>query len=339
MVEPMSEARSHMPLVSLQNVAVSFERRHGLLARQRTRVLDDVTLEIRRGEILGLVGESGSGKTTLGKTIVRLYRPQGHILYRGNDLAAMSERALRPIRRNLQMVFQDPLSSFNPYFSVGASVALPLRQHGLASGENARARVLQLLERVGLNAAHAECFPHELSGGQLQRVAIARVLGLEPDLIVADEAVSKLDVSVRAQILNLIRRTNRASNIGFVFITHDLSVARFLCDRIAVMYCGRIVEIGDTERVFEDPRHPYTARLINARRQLNSAELDNAVQESPAARSICSFVPRCPRRQARCASEQPVLAGEPSHHAVACFHPLGRGAAVPRDEAARASVA
>jgi oligopeptide transport system ATP-binding protein len=320
MVDHMSDARPHEPLVSLEQIELTFWRRNGWLGRQRMRVLDNVTLAVQRGEILGLVGESGSGKTTLGKTIVQLYRPRGRILYGGNDLAAMSERALRPIRRNLQMVFQDPLSSFNPHFSVGASVALPLRLHGMASAKHARKRVLQLFEQVGLNVDHANRFPHELSGGQLQRVAIARVLGVEPELIVADEAVSKLDVSVRAQILNLIRRTNRASRIGFVFITHDLSVARFLCDRIAVMYCGRIVEIGETESVFNDPHHPYTARLINARRDLDAVELDNAAGDAPA-QAACSFVPRCSRRQARCAQEQPALTGDACHHAVACFHP------------------
>jgi oligopeptide transport system ATP-binding protein len=323
MVDHMLDARSHEPLLSLEQIELTFWRRNGLLGRQRMRVLDDVTLAVQRGEILGLVGESGSGKTTLGKTIVQLYRPRGRILYGGNDLAAMSERALRPIRRNLQMVFQDPLSSFNPHFSVGASVALPLRLHGMASAKSARKRVSQLFEQVGLNVDHADRFPHELSGGQLQRVAIARVLGLEPELIVADEAVSKLDVSVRAQILNLIRRTNRASGIGFIFITHDLSVARFLCDRIAVMYCGRIVEIGETERVFGDPHHPYTARLIDARKGLDAVELDNAAGDAPAARAVCAFAPRCSRRQARCAEEQPALTGKAFHHAVACFHPMG----------------
>jgi len=322
MVDHMSEARSQEPLVSLEQIQLTFERANSLLDRRRMRVLDNVTLAIQRGEILGLVGESGSGKTTLGKTIVQLYRPRGRILYGGSDLAAMSERALLPIRRRLQMVFQDPLSSFNPHFSVGASVALPLKLHGLVTRENARKRVFELLEQVGLNADHADRFPHELSGGQLQRVAIARVLGLKPDLIVADEAVSKLDVSVRAQILNLIRRANRASHVGFVFITHDLAVARFLCDRIAVMYCGRIVEIGGTESIFSDPHHPYTARLINARKSLDTVELASEGRDPSTAPAACSFAPRCSRRQARCTQEQPVLTGNAFHHAVACFDPV-----------------
>jgi oligopeptide/dipeptide ABC transporter ATP-binding protein len=335
----MSDARPQEPLLSLENVELTFERRTGLFGRQRMRVLDNVTLAVQRGEILGLVGESGSGKTTLGKTIVQLYRPRGRVLYGGNDLAAMSERALRPIRRNLQMVFQDPLSSFNPHFSVGASVALPLRLHGRASGKGVRTRVGRLLEQVGLNTDHADRFPHELSGGQLQRAAIARVLGLEPELVVADEAVSKLDVSVRAQILNLVRRTNRASRISFVFITHDLSVARFLCDRIAVMYCGRIVEIGETESVFRDPHHPYTARLIDARNALDAIESDNADGDAPVAPAVCAFAPRCARRQARCSREQPVLDGDALYHAAACFHPLQSIAAAGATDVSRKIVA
>jgi oligopeptide transport system ATP-binding protein len=287
-------------------------------------------VSIAGGEILGVVGESGSGKTTLGKAMLRLYRPKGRILYRGRDLAALSERELRPFRRELQMVFQDPLSSFNPRFKIGDSIALPLRSHRSRGKQEDREAVASLLDQVGLNAGHADRFPHELSGGQLQRAAIARVLGLSPQLIVADEAVSKLDVSVRAQILNLIKRVNRERGVAFVFITHDLTVARFLCDRIAVMYAGRIVELGDTSRVFEDPQHPYTLSLINARREPSlAAEIDNLPQGPSPVATGCAFAPRCPRAAPSCLARRPDLEEREGRQSVACFRP---GADDPNNE-------
>ena len=292
------------------------------------RALDDVSLDIAAGEIIGLVGESGSGKTTLGKTLLGMYPPRsGHIWYEGVDVAAAD--ALRLRRRDLQMVFQDPLSSFNPRFRIGDSMALPLRLHGICRSKDLKAQVGKLLERVGLSADYAHRFPHELSGGQLQRVAIARVLGIQPKLIVADEAVSKLDVSVRAQVLNLLKTINRDIKVSIVFITHDLSVARFLCDRVAVMYFGRIVELGPTESIFADPKHPYTRRLLEARR--SQAIRESAEQPTDLlldGRSIdrsagCDYRDRCPVRIRRCEVERPDLEGACNDRRFACFNPRG----------------
>jgi oligopeptide/dipeptide ABC transporter ATP-binding protein len=294
------------------------------------RALDDISLDIAAGEIIGLVGESGSGKTTLGKTLLGMYPAKsGHIWYEGIDVAAADAAALRPRRRDLQMVFQDPLSSFNPRFRIGESIALPLRLHSACRGKDLEAQVGKLLERVGLSADHARCFPHELSGGQLQRVAIARVLGIEPKLIVADEAVSKLDVSVRAQILNLLKAINRDIKVSIVFITHDLSVARFLCNRIAVMYFGRIVELGPTESIFTDPRHPYTRRLLEAR---SPHSIRDAAEEPTSPMSAggaidrstgCNYRDRCPVRLSRCEIERPGLEGASNDRRFACFNPRG----------------
>lgn len=311
------------PLLRLENLGLSLTRRVGPFDRRAARILDNINLGIGCGEVVGIVGESGSGKTTLGKALLRLYQPTGRIMYGDRDLAAMSDYELRPLRRDLQMVFQDPLSSFNPRFKIGNSVALPLVLHGIVSNKrDAWGRAGELLRQVGLDSELCSRFPHQMSGGQLQRVAIARAIGIRPKLIVADEAVSKLDVSVRAQVLNLIRRANKSDGIAFVFITHDLAVARFLSDRIAVMYSGRIVEIGETEAIFANPRHPYTVSLLNARRQGQAiAELDNVNVEFDPQRS-CNFAPRCARRQADCTSQRPELTRAAPQQSASCFHPV-----------------
>jgi oligopeptide/dipeptide ABC transporter ATP-binding protein len=309
----------------IENVTLEFPARSRKASA--VRAIDDVSLDIAPGEIIGLVGESGSGKTTLGKTLLGMYPPSsGHIWYEGVDLAAAAARKLH--RRDLQLVFQDPLSSFNPRFRIGDSIALPLRLHHICRGKVLEAEVGKLLERVGLSPDHARCFPHELSGGQLQRIAIARVLGIGPKLIVADEAVSKLDVSVRAQILNLLKTINRDLNVSLVFITHDLSVARFLCDRIAVMYFGRIVELGQTESIFSDPKHPYTRRLLEARRAhpIGDAAEDGAgplLSGGSIELTGCNYRDRCPVRVSRCDVERPCLEGPSNGRRVACFNPHG----------------
>lgn len=249
------------PLLAIEELVVRFADRHR--DGGEIRAVDGVSLTIARGEILGLVGESGSGKTTLGKTLLRLHEPlAGRILLNGRDIAHLSDAALRPHRRAMQMIFQDPLSSFNPRQTVGEAIATPLRLHRLCPRAEVTARVARILDDVGLPAAFAARYPHQMSGGQLQRAAIGRALALSPDLIVADEAVSKLDVSVRAQILNLLRATQERTGLAMLFITHDLHVARFLCHRIGVMHFGRLLEIGPTERIFEQPRHDYTRALI-----------------------------------------------------------------------------
>lgn len=246
-------------LFSLENIEVTFPPSG---ARPAFRALQGISLDLREGEILGLVGESGSGKTTLGRTLLRLYEPSaGQLVYAGREITHLSEAALRPMRRELQMVFQDPGSSFNPRRTMGQSMAEALAMAGVAKSERA-ARIAALFTRVGLSPEHAQRFPHELSGGQLQRIGIARAIALDPRLIVADEAVSKLDVSVRAGVLDLFREVQQEKNLSMVFITHDLEVARFMCDRIAVLYHGKLLEIGPTERIFAAPEHDYTRKLL-----------------------------------------------------------------------------
>ena len=329
------------PLMRIENVTLEFPARSR--KDSAVRAIDDVSFDIAPGEIMGLVGESGSGKTTLGKTLLGIYpASSGHIWYEGIDLAAGDAAALKLHRRDLQLVFQDPLSSFNPRFRIGDSIALPLRLHGVCRGKNVETEVRRLLERVGLSGDHARRFPHELSGGQLQRVAIARVLGISPKLIVADEAVSKLDVSVRAQILNLLKRINRDIKVSLVFITHDLSVARFLCDRIAVMYFGRIVELGPTESIFSDPKHPYTRRLLEARHAHSGGDIaDDAPGPALSGGTIdraagCNYRDRCPVRLSRCDVERPRLQGASNERRFACFNPHeDQGADTPVRAAAR----
>jgi ABC-type oligopeptide transport system ATPase subunit len=248
-------------LLRIEDLVVAFADRHrpgGML-----RAVDGVSLSIGTGEILGLVGESGSGKTTLGKALLRLYEPaSGRILLGGVDLTHLNERALRPHRRQLQMVFQDPLSSFNPRHTIGEAIATPLRLHRLCAAEEVAAEVGRILRDVGLNETFMGRYPNQMSGGQLQRAAIGRALAVSPALIVADEAVSKLDVSVRAQVLNLLRTIHAQRGLSMLFITHDLHVARFLCHRIGVMQAGRLVEIGATDEVYGQPRHAYTQALL-----------------------------------------------------------------------------
>ncbi len=231
--------------------------------RPAFKALNEISLDIRQGEVIGLVGESGSGKTTLGRALLRLYRPSGgSIHYKGRDITNASERTLRPMRRELQMVFQDPGGSFNPRKLMKDSLAEALRAAGVGDKREIAARSTALLERVRLTAEHGERFPHELSGGQLQRVAIARAVALDPSLIVADEAVSKLDVSVRAGVLDLFRDIQREKQLSMIFITHDLEVARYMCDRIAVLYHGKLLELGPTEEVFANPSNDYTRTLL-----------------------------------------------------------------------------
>jgi ABC-type oligopeptide transport system ATPase subunit len=249
-----------VPVLELDRLVVSFPARRGGVP---LRAVDGVSLSLNPGEVFGLVGESGSGKTTLGKAVLRLYRPSsGRILFQGRDISSCGERALRPLRRGMQMVFQDPVSSFNPRQQIAQALAIPLRLHGIATGPQVAPAVAALLRRVGLPDNTQTRYPHELSGGQLQRVAIARALCLSPALVIADEPVSKLDASVRAQILNLFRDLQRQTGVAMLLITHDLRVARYLCDQIAVMYRGKIVELGPAERIFAAPVHQYTRLLL-----------------------------------------------------------------------------
>ncbi|MCC7045793.1 MAG: ABC transporter ATP-binding protein [Alphaproteobacteria bacterium] len=306
-------------LLRLENLSVAFAARGPDAGTSpRFRAVDDVSLGIAPGEVLGLVGESGSGKTTLAKALLRLYKPAaGRIVFRGADLAAMGERALAPFRRDLQMVFQDPLSSFNPRHTVFEALAIPLRLHRICPRGEVSQRVDAILARVGLPAGFRDRFPHELSGGQLQRVAIGRALTLSPSLLVADEAVSKLDVSIRAQILNLLKDVRDSLGVSIIFITHDLHVARYLCDRVGVMYFGKLVELGTVDQIFDAPRHPYTCALLGTLEDELRGEGGPASFAPPAATG-CRYASRCPHAAEVCVAAHPPMEAVTVDHDVAC---------------------
>jgi oligopeptide transport system ATP-binding protein len=253
-------------LISLRDLQVHYRSGGGLFSSSKTvRAVDGVSLDIRKGETLGLVGESGCGKSTLGKAVLRLTEPTGgKVLYNGKDLAHLPKGAMREQRKHLQMIFQDPYASLNPRMTVGDIIGEPIRTFGLASGRTADARVQELMETVGLSRRFIKRYPHEFSGGQRQRIGIARALAVDPQFIVADEPISALDVSIQAQIMNLMERLQAEKNLTYLFISHDLRAVRHLSDRVAVMYLGRIVELADGKEIYRDPLMPYTKALISA---------------------------------------------------------------------------
>jgi oligopeptide/dipeptide ABC transporter ATP-binding protein len=327
------EARRPGPLLGAEGLVVEFgAASSGFGGSGRLRAVNGVDLTIMSAECHGLVGESGCGKSTLGRALVRLVPlTSGRIFFEGQEITRLGDRAMRPIRRRLQMVFQDPQASLNPRFTVAQAVAEPLVIHRLASRQERRGRVLALLEQVGLDPSVADRYPHELSGGQRQRVGVARALALEPKLIVADEPVSALDVSVQAQLLNLLGELRAKRELAFLFISHDLRVVRHLCDRVSVMYLGRIVERAPADRLFAEPRHPYTKVLI--------ASLPSIVPGAPPALPLdgevpspldpppgCPFHPRCPHspRPDSCSRVLPVLTEVAPGHEVAC-HAIAGG--------------
>ena len=281
------------------------------------QAVTEVDLEIRRGETLGLVGESGCGKSTLGRTILRLLEPTtGEIRFAGTDLTTLPQRALRPLRRQMQMIFQDPYASMNPRMTVGAAIAEPLVIHRLAATANDRdRRVVELLERVGLRADAARRYPHELSGGQRQRVGIARALACKPQFIVCDEPISALDVSIQAQIVNLLEDLQDAEQLTYLFISHDLKIVQHICDRVAVMYLGRIVELADAQTLYRSPKHPYTQALLSAVPRIDPrARRDRILLTGDVPSPIdppkgCAFHPRCPvqGKPAACFDQLPKL--------------------------------
>ncbi len=328
---------SNEAIVELEHVTKHFPVKQGVFARGRARVhaVEDLSLTVRKGETLGIVGESGCGKSTTARLMLRLLDPtSGTIRFEGRDISHLSHRRLRPLRREMQMIFQDPYASLNPRKTVEQIVGQPFAVHKVVGSREAKLRVRELLDTVGLSREHASRYPHEFSGGQRQRIGIARALALNPRLIVCDEPVSALDVSVQAQILNLLRSLQEEFNLTYVFISHDLSVMRQICTRIAVMYLGRIVELAESERIFERPRHPYTAVLISAVPRLMSdgTKRERIVVGGDVPSPIdppsgCVFHPRCPRfRKGHCDVDEPELEptpGEPSHVA-ACHYPLER---------------
>ena len=317
-------------LVELEHLTKRFAVKQGVFARGKVEVhaVEDVSLTVRPGETLGIVGESGCGKSTTARLILRLLDPtSGTIRFEGRDISKLSQRDLRPLRREMQMIFQDPYSSLNPRKTVGQIVGQPFTIHKQG---NAKTRVQELLETVGLSPEHYNRYPHEFSGGQRQRIGVARALALAPKLIVCDEPVSALDVSIQAQVLNLLRNLQKDFNLTYVFISHDLSVIRQIADRIAVMYLGRIVELGESESIYEHPKHPYTAALLSAVPRATTGGRERIVLSGDVPSPIsppaaCVFHPRCPRFHAgHCDVELPVLSELGPGQQAACHYPLER---------------
>jgi len=316
-------------LIRVEGLTKHFHVRLGAFGERAATVhaLDDVTFDILEGETLSLVGESGCGKSTTGFALLNLHRPSaGKVVYDGRDLAGLDETAMRPFRRDLQIVFQDPYSTLNPRMTVGEAVAEPVRHHGLAKGAEVETRVAALLADVGLPARFASRYPHELSGGQRQRVAIARALACRPRFVVCDEAISALDVSIQAQIINLLLDLQDKYGLTYLFIAHDLAVVRHISDRVGVMYLGRFAELGRRDQVFGEPLHPYTRALLSAvpeadpeverhrRRQVLQGDVPSPLDPP----SGCRFRTRCPLAVARCAEEVPAFREVRPGHRVAC---------------------
>ena len=300
----------------------------GLFARRKglVRAVDDVSLSIGYGETLGLVGESGCGKSTLGRTILRLLDPNGgQIFFEGEDIAGAERSKLRPLRRKMQIIFQDPYASLNPRMTVEDIVGEPLLIHRIAKGKERRERVVELLSEVGLREDALGKYPHEFSGGQRQRIGIARALAALPRLIVADEPVSSLDVSIQAQIINLLMDLKERHNLSYLFISHDLRVVKHVSDRVAVMYLGRIVELAKSDEIYRSPLHPYTQALLSAipipdpRRKKQRIILEGDVPSAADPPSGCHFYPRCPFVMEKCRAHYPPLKDVGAGHLVACF--------------------
>jgi peptide/nickel transport system ATP-binding protein/oligopeptide transport system ATP-binding protein len=318
-------------LLRVENLSVQFPIKSTILRRKLGTVeaVAGVSFELRAGETLGLVGESGSGKSTTGLAVLRLIENSGgSIFFKGRDLTELNHSQMRPFRREMQIVLQDPQSSLDPRLTVRSTIAEPLRMHKMADGQALRDRVDELLELVGLRPEHGSRFPHEFSGGQRQRIGIARALALGPQLLVLDEPVSALDVSIQAQIVNLLERLQEELNLAFLFIAHDLSVVNHISDRIAVMYLGKLVEVGTRHELTAAPRHPYTKALLSAvpvpdpsRRGLGRRIVLEGDIPSPAnPPSGCRFRTRCWKAQDLCAEVEPALEGSPTH-AAACHFP------------------
>ncbi|HET8606075.1 MAG TPA: dipeptide ABC transporter ATP-binding protein [Gaiellaceae bacterium] len=328
----MTNGNGSAPLVEVRNLKKYFPIRAGLLQREVARVhaVDDVSFAVEEGETLGLVGESGCGKSTLARTMVRLLEPtDGDVIFEGRSIGHLGTRRLRPLRRQMQIVFQDPYASLNPRKRVGTIIGDPLRIHGVPKRDRRR-RVQELLQTVGLSPEHYNRFPHEFSGGQRQRIGIARALALQPKLVVADEPVSALDVSIQAQMLNLLEELQDELRLTYVFIAHDLSVVRHVSDRVAVMYLGKLVELSPAEELYERPIMPYTEALLSAvpipdpdlSEQRKRIVLEGDVPSPIDPPSGCRFHPRCRYATEICSRVEPPLVDYGNGHLAACHHPL-----------------
>ena len=307
---------SGVALLEADGLSVEFPVHGGLLRREvaRLRAVNQVSVEIRPGEVLGIVGESGCGKTTLGRAMVGLYPPSaGTLRIEGRDVATLSADERRQMTRDVQMVFQDPFASLNPRKRIRQILEVPFEVHGLARGAAREARIRELMDLVGLASEHLDRWPHELSGGQRQRIGIARALALQPRVVVLDEPLSALDMSIQSQVLNLLVELQERLNLSYVFISHDLSIVEYLCDSVAVMYLGRVVEQAPAAALFASPRHPYTQALLDSvpnaspRRERSSRPLEGDVPGLLNAPTGCSFNTRCPRVQPRCHESAPEL--------------------------------
>ena len=319
-------------LVDVRDLKMYFPLTQGIIMQRvigYVRAVDGISFSIARGQTLGLVGESGSGKTTIGRTIVRLYKPTaGQILFGDKDLATLGGEELRQVRQQVQMIFQDPFASLNPRFTIGSLIAEPMHIYKIASNAEIRERTLELLRVVGLRSEYIDRYPHEFSGGQRQRIAVARALSINPEFVIADEPVSALDVSIRAQVLNLLQRLQEQFNLTYLFVSHDLSVVRHVADRIAVMYLGKIVELSDRDELYAAPKHPYTKALLSAipipdpqiekrrRRIILSGDLPSPIKIP----SGCRFHTRCPMAQDICSEIEPVYEAKEGHEHYAACH-------------------
>jgi peptide/nickel transport system ATP-binding protein/oligopeptide transport system ATP-binding protein len=320
--------KDYQPLIEVDHLVKYFPVRAGVFKRTATWVqaVDDVSFSIKKGETLGLVGESGCGKTTVGRTILRLIEPtHGNIRFEGRDIRNLKGAELTKIRRNLQIIFQDPYAALNPQMPIGTSISEGLRIHKIGTRQEQQEITIDLLKKVGLNGYHARSYPHEFSGGQRQRIGIARALALRPKFIVADEPVSALDVSIQAQILNLMKELQEEFQLTYLFIAHNLSVVEYISDRVAVMYLGKIVEIARRDELYRNPLHPYTQALLSAipipdpARRKKRVILTGDVPSPVNPPSGCRFHPRCPIAVKQCSREEPSLEPLFPDHSVSCW--------------------